>query len=29
MFELIGVRTSPDLGEPQALKNISLQMMID
>ena len=29
MFELIGVRTAPDLSEPQAFKNVSLQVMID
>ena len=29
IFELIGVGAAPDLSEAQALKNVSLQMMID
>ena len=29
IFELIGVGAAPDLSEPQAFKNASLQMMID
>ena len=28
IFELIGVGSAPDLREPQALKNVSLQIMI-
>ena len=29
IFELMGVGAAPDLSEPQAFKNVSLQMMID
>ena len=29
IFELIGVEAPPDLNEPQAFKNVPLQMMID
>ena len=29
IFELKGVGAAPDLNEPQACKNVSLQMMID
>ena len=29
ILELIGVGAAPDLGETQALKNVSLQMMIN
>ena len=29
IFEFIGVESAPDLSEPQAFKNVSLQMMID
>ena len=29
IFELIGVGAAPDLSEPQAFKNVSLQMVID
>ena len=29
IFELIGVGAAPDLSEPQAFKNVSLQMMFD
>ena len=29
IFELIGVGAAPDLSEPQAFKNVSLQMMTD
>ena len=28
IFELIGLRDAPDSSEPQAFKNVSLQMMI-
>ena len=28
-FELIGVGAAPELSEPQAFKNVSLQMMVD
>ena len=29
IFELIGVGAAPDLSEPQAFKNVSLQIMIN
>ena len=29
IFELIGVGAAPDLSEPQALKNVFLQMIIN
>ena len=29
IIELIGVGAAPDLSDPQAFKNVSLQMMID
>ena len=29
IFALIGVWAAPDLNEPQAFKNVSMQMMID
>ena len=29
IFKLKGVGAAPDLSEPQAFKNVSLQMMID
>ena len=29
IFELIGVEAAPDLSEPQAFENVSVQMIID